>query len=103
MQLYALIGHPVLDLTAEEFGLCRILCGQLACVVFHDAAINEHLRDVDLGPHVGHLEACMLKLCDCFSKRPAFVNILHRRIESRLRIGNVSNRSKQPFLNQKVH
>src|SRR6056297_1799852 len=78
VQLQALVGDPALDLAGEQFRLCRNVRRQLALVVIHHAAIDESLRDVDPGAHLGQLEPRVLESRDRAAERMAFLDVLER-------------------------
>ena len=69
VELHAAVDDALLQLGAPPLGLGRLLGGELAVVERVDAAVDERLRDVDLGAHLGQHEAGVLERADRAAER----------------------------------
>src|SRR5690606_36083667 len=103
VELHALVHHPALELAGEQLGLRRILGRQLAGVVLQHAAIDIRLRHVDLGAHVGQLEAGVLEIRDALAESLALRDVVHRDVERDLGGGEIAHGTQQPLFREEVH
>ena len=102
MQLDAAIHHLRLQLARDQLGGGRVLGGQLAGVEEQHALVNIGLRHVEIGAHLGHLEARVLERADRLSERAPFLHILEGQVERSLRSRHEADCGDQPLLRQET-
>ena len=103
MQLHALVGHAALELAAEKLGPGDVRRRQPSGIEFHDAVIDEHLGDIDLGAHVGHLETVDLEVAHGLAEDAPLADVFEGQVEGHLARSDILGGGNQPLLNEVFH
>ena len=83
VQLHAGVHHPALQLRAPPLGHGGLLGRQVAGVEGQHAAVDEALRHLDLGGHLGHAEPAVLERADGLAEGGPLLDVGQRRVEAR--------------------
>src|SRR5439155_20754897 len=100
VELQARVDDAPLRLGAPVLRHRRLLGGQLARHVQLQAAVDERLRDLYLGPALGELEARVLERADRPPERAAVEHVAERALERAAGRGDRAHRDRHPLLRE---
>src|SRR5579883_2486516 len=103
VKLNALIDDALLEIGGPPLGHGGYLRRERALKQLLDAAIDEDPSDLDLGLHLGQLEARVLKTADRLAEGGALLAIVQRHLQSRLASCHCSHSNVETFPSKLAH